>query len=172
MLDLNFNQVKKTSICPKPSLMLSGLNWSTSACLVEVITVTPQHLAISPLSSNFISNVGLTRNKMLVLNFNQVKKTSVCQKLSLMLSRLNSRPSACLAEVITVTPQHLAINPLSSNFKATVALSRNNMLDLYFNQVKKTSICRKLALMQSRLELETLCVLSRSDKRNTTAPCD
>ena len=144
MLDLNFNQLKKTSVCQKLSLMQSRLNSRPSACLSEVIAVTPQHLAIRPLSSNFISNVGLTRNKLLVLNFNQVKKTSVCQKFSLMMSHLNSRPSACLAEVITVTPQHLAISSLSSNFISTVALTRNEMLDLYFNQVKKLQFVENL----------------------------
>ena len=87
MLGFKSNQVK-TSICRKISLMLSGLNLRTSAYFVEVISVTPQHLAISPLSSNFISNTGLTRNKMLDLNFNQVKKSSFCPNLALMLSNL------------------------------------------------------------------------------------
>ena len=76
MLDFKLNQVK-TSMCRKLSLILSGLNWRTSACFAEVITVTPQSLAISPLSSNFIPNVGLTRNKMLDLSFNQVKKNII-----------------------------------------------------------------------------------------------
>ena len=144
MPDFKLNQVK-TSMCRKLSLILSGLNWRSSACFAEVITVTPQHLAISLLSSNFIPNVGLTRNKMLDFKLNQVKR-SICRKLSLMLSGLNWRAFACFAEVIAVAPQHLAISPLSSNLKSNVGLTRNKMLDLNFNQVKKTSFCQKLAL--------------------------
>ena len=135
-----------------------------------MITVTPQHLAICASSSNFFSNVGLTRMKMHDFKLNQVK-TSIFLKLSWMLSGLNRIPSACLAEVITVTPHHLALSPLSSNFISN-GLTRKKMLDLNFNQVKKTSFCQKLALMLSKLELETFCVLSRSDNRTTTAPCD
>ena len=147
MLDFKLNQVK-TSVCVKTSLMLSGLNWRTPACLAEVITVTPEHLAFSPLSSNFISNIGLTKNKMLVFNF--IQKNFNLSKLCLMLSGLNSRRSACLAVVITATPQHLAISALSSNFISNVGLTRNKMHNFKLKQVK-TAICQKLSWMLSGL---------------------
>ena len=137
-----------------------------------MITATPQHLAISSSSSNFISNVGLIRNKMLDLSFNQVKKHHFVKNLPWCCPGLNWRPSKYKADVLTTTPQHLAISASSSNFISNVALIRNKMLELSFNQVKKTSFCQKLALMLSRLELETFCMLCRRDNRYTTAPCD
>ena len=95
VLDLNFNQVKKNFILSKKlALMLSRLDLEPYACYAAVLTVTPQHLAISASSSKFISNVGLTRNKMHHFKFNQVK-TSFCQTLSLLLSRLELEPYVC-----------------------------------------------------------------------------
>ena len=142
MHDFKFSQVK-TSFCQKISLMLCRHELEPSACSAEMITVTPQHLAISAWSSNFISIVGLTRNKMLDFKLNQVK-TSMCRKLSLILSGGNWRTSACFAEVITVTPQHLSVSPLSSNFIPNVGLTRSKMLDLNFNQVKKHHFVKHL----------------------------
>ena len=88
-----------------------------------------------------------------------------------MLSGLNSRPSACLVEVITFTPQHLAISPLSGNFISNVGLTRNKMLDLNFDQVKKFQFVETF-LDAVGLEIETLCVFSGSDNCCATAPCD
>ena len=135
-----------------------------------MITGTPQNLAISCSSSNFISNVGLTRNKMHDIKFNQVR-TSFCQIFTWCCPGLNWRPSACSPEVLTVTPPHFVISALSSTFLSNFGLTRNKMHDFKFNPVK-TSICQKLSLMLSRLDFEILCVLSRSDNRYPTAPCD
>ena len=172
MLDLSFNQVKKHHFVINLPWCCPGLNWRPFACKEDVITTTPQHLAISSSSSNFISNVGLIRNKMLDLSFNQVKKHHFVKNLPWCCQGLNCRPSACKADVITTTSQHLAISSSSSNFISNVWLIRNQMLDFSFDQVKKTSFCQKLALMLSRLELETFCVLSRRDNRYITAPWD
>ena len=136
-----------------------------------MITFSPQHLQISALSSYFISNVGLIRNKMLDLSFNQVKKNHFVKNLPWCCPSLNWRPSACYADVITATPHTLWLVLRSSIFISNVELTRYKMLDFIFNQVK-TSFCEKICLMLSRLDLETFCVLSRRDNRYTTAPCD
>ena len=133
-----------------------------------MITVTPQHLPISASSSNFISNNGLIRNKMLDFKLNRVK-TSICSQPSLMLSGLSWRTSACLAEVITATPQHLAISALSCYFISNVGLTRDKVHALNFYQAE-TLFCCNFFLMLSKLELEAFCVTSRRNHCCTAAP--
>ena len=114
MLDLSFNLVKKHLFVKNLPWCCAGLNWRPSACKADVITTTPHHLEISSSSSNFISNVGLIRNKMLDLSFNQVKKHHFVENLPWCFPGLNWRPSACKADVVTTTPQHLAISSYCS----------------------------------------------------------
>ena len=146
------------------------MNCWPSACYADVITVTPQHLEISSSSSNFISNVGLTRSKMPDLNFNQVKNIILSETCL-------DAAQACTEDLRRVKqtwlPLHYSTFGLvlrNSNIITNVELTRYKVHD-FFNQVK-TWYCEKFSLMLSRLELETFCVLSRRDNRYTTAPWD
>ena len=134
-----------------------------------MVTTTPQHLAISSSSSNFISNVGLIKNKRLDLSFNQVKKHHFVKNLPWCCTALKWRPSACLAEVITATPQHLAISALSCYFISNVGLTRDKVHALNFYQAE-TLFCCNLFLMLSKLELEAFCLTSRRNHCCTAAP--
>ena len=151
--------------------MMSGLNCRPSACYAEVVTVTLQHFGISPLSSNFISNVGLTRNKVLDLSFNQVKELHFVKNLPRCCPGLNWRPSACKADVIATTPQTLRLVLPAVISYQIFGLTRGKIHALNFNRAE-TSFCCNLFLMLSRLELETFCVLNRRDHRCTAAPWD
>ena len=152
--------------------MMSGLNCRPSLCYAELVTVTPQHLSITASSSKFISNVGLTRNKVFDLSFNQVKRTSFCQTLASMLSRLELETFCVESRRDNHYTTDLKISPLSSNFLSNVRLTRNKKLDLNFNQVKKTSFCQKTCLDAVQAWPGALCMLRRSANRYTTAPCD
>ena len=137
MLDLNFDQVKNIVLSVYLPWCSPDLNCWPSACYADVITATPQHLVISALSINFISNVRLTRNKMLDLNFNQVKNISLsktCLDAAL----------ACTWDLLRVKQTWLPLRHStfglllrSSNIISNVGLTKNKMLDLNFNQVKK-----------------------------------
>ena len=94
-----------------------GLNWQPSACTVDVISGTPWRHLLSLLvyrSSLFWRLSWLEWNH---LNIILIKWRTVCfQKFAWCCPGLNWRSSACKADLIIATPQHLEVADLKEKF--------------------------------------------------------
>ena len=171
MLDLNFNQVKNLLFVKKLALMLSRLELPTLCVYSRRDNQYTTDLQISTSSSKFISNVGLTRNKMLDLCFNQVKKHHFVKTLPWCCPGLNWSPLRVKQKWLPLHHSTCVLVLRSCIFISNVDLTRYLMHYFNFNQ-KKALFCRKISLVLSRLELKTFRVLRRRDNHNPTQARD